>query len=82
MLIAEAKEYISLREFDIILIGNNVFIYPMSPPWTVCDKWNKAGLNSEFSFSEIGCLIKSKESSLHYYLPIAGEKKKMDSCLF
>ena len=29
-------------------------------------------LNSEFSFSEIDYLTKAKETSLSYYLPIAG----------
>ena len=33
-------------------------------------KRNKADLNSEFSFSETGCLTKAKELSLSYYLPI------------
>ena len=31
----------------------------------------KAGLNSEFSFSLTSCLTKAKEPSLSYYLPIA-----------
>ena len=35
-------------------------------------KWSLTGLNSEFSFSETSCLTKAKESSLSYYLPIAG----------
>ena len=30
------------------------------------------GLNSEFSFSSTSCLTKAEESSLSYYLPIAG----------
>ena len=34
----------------------------------------KAGLNSEFSSSWIGCLTKAKELSLPYYLSIAGER--------
>ena len=34
-------------------------------------KSSKAGLNSEFSISETGCLTKAKEHSLLYYFPIA-----------
>ena len=30
------------------------------------------GLNSEFSFSKTSCLTKAEESSMPYYLPIAG----------
>ena len=32
------------------------------------------GLNSEFSFSETGCLTKAEELSLPYYLSIAGRR--------
>ena len=35
-------------------------------------KRSKAGVNSEFFFSETGCLTKAKGSNLPYYLPIAG----------
>ena len=35
-------------------------------------KQSLAGLSSEFSFSKAGCLTKTKEISLPYYLPIAG----------
>ena len=35
-------------------------------------KWSLTGLNSEFSFSLTSCLNKAEESSLYYYLPIAG----------
>ena len=35
-------------------------------------KRSLTGLNSEFSFSYTSCLIKAKEYSLSYYLPIAG----------
>ena len=34
-------------------------------------KWVKTGMNSEFSFSYICCLTKSKELSVPYYLYIA-----------
>ena len=35
----------------------------------------KAGLNSEFSFSQTGCLIKdNKKNSQSYYLPITDLK--------
>ena len=34
-------------------------------------KRSKAGLDSEFPFSLIGCQFKAKEPSLLYYLPIA-----------
>ena len=33
------------------------------------------GLNSEFSFSQTGCLTKAKEPSLPYYLPIVVERR-------
>ena len=33
-----------------------------------------ASLNSEFSFWQFGCRTKTKEPSLLYYLPIAGER--------
>ena len=35
-------------------------------------KRSLTGLNSEFSFSETRCLTKAEETSLSYYLPIAG----------
>ena len=46
---------------------------------TECDtgaifKWGLTGLNLEFSFLQGGCLIKSKEPSLPYYLSIAGKE--------
>ena len=37
-------------------------------------KQNLAGLNSEFSFFKTGCHTKTKEPSLFYYLPLAGER--------
>ena len=37
-------------------------------------KQNLTGLNSEFSFSQVGCHIRVKEPSLPYYLPKAEEK--------
>ena len=40
-----------------------------------------AGLNSEFSFSKAGCLIKAEEPSLLYSLSIAVGVKKKESCL-
>ena len=53
----------------------HICIYPTPTSWAECDtqstfKWNTAGLNSEFSFSKIGCLIKSREPNLPYYLLI------------
>ena len=50
------------------------------PPHQPRTKWDTrsnfkqitAGLNSKFSFWYIGCLTKSKESSIAYDLPIAG----------
>ena len=46
---------------------------------TKCDtgsifKQSLTGLNSEFSFSLIGCLTKAEEPSLPCYLPIAEER--------
>ena len=46
-----------------------VYIYSTPPPRARCDtrpifKRSTTGLNSEFSFSETGCLIKVKEFSL------------------
>ena len=40
-------------------------------------------MNSEFSFYT-ACLIKVKESSLPYYLPITmkADEEQMDSCLY
>ena len=35
-------------------------------------KWSLQGLNSELSFSYTSCLTKAEETSLPYYLPIAG----------
>ena len=60
-------------------------IYPTLQPQLEYDtrsifKQSKAGLNSEFSYSSNGFLIKAKEPSLPYYLLIDGEKQ-MDSCL-
>ena len=37
-------------------------------------KRSLTGLNSEFSFSLTSCLTKAEESSLSYYLPIAGRR--------
>ena len=37
-------------------------------------KWSTAGLNSEFSFSQISWRIKAKEPGLLDYLPIAGKE--------
>ena len=34
-------------------------------------KWSKAGLNTEFSFSETSCLTKAKDLGLFYYIPLA-----------
>ena len=43
-------------------------------------KWSKTGSNWELLFSLTGCLTKSKETSLTYYSPIAGDwEKHMDS---
>ena len=39
--------------------------------WSIF-KWSLTGLNSQFSFSLTSCLNKAEESSLSYYLPIAG----------
>ena len=39
-------------------------------------KQSKAVLNSSFSFSLTGCLIRAKEHSKPYYLPIAGSEKR------
>ena len=65
------------------LTANWVYIYMTLLPQAGCDtRWifrqNKAGLNSEFSFSKTGCLTKAKKHSLSYYLPSAvgwGEKQ-------
>ena len=62
-----------------------MFVYAQTPPLVEWDtrstsKQNTAGLNSEFSFSETGCLTKAKELSLLYYLLIAGGEM-IDSCL-
>ena len=51
------------------------------PPCTGCDtrrifKQSKTGLNSEFSSAYIDCLTKVKESSLFYYLPTAGCRRR------
>ena len=35
-------------------------------------KRSLTGFNSEFSFSQTSCLTKAEETSLSYYLPIAG----------
>ena len=37
-------------------------------------KQSLIGLNSEVSFSSIGCLTEAREHSLPYYLPIAGRR--------
>ena len=47
-------------------------------PLVECDtesifKQSKAGLNSDFSFSQTGSLTEDKEPSLSYYVPIVGE---------
>ena len=43
-------------------------------------KRSAASFNSQFSFSYIGCLIKTNEPSLPCYLPING-RRIVDSCL-
>ena len=57
-----------------------VYIYSIPPPQVGCDtrsifKWRSADLNTEFSFSLTGCLIKAKEPSLYYYLLIAEARR-------
>ena len=54
---------------------------PTLPPWIGCDtrsilKLSRAGLNSEFSISQSGCLSKAKNPSLPFYLPIAGGRQE------
>ena len=46
-------------------------VFTKSPPPRVVLKRSLTGLNSEFSFSTIGCHTKVKVLSLPYYLPIA-----------
>ena len=58
-----------------------MYIYPTPTPRVGCDtslilKRNTADLNSELSFSLIGYLIKTKEPSQPYNLPIAGSGEK------
>ena len=50
------------------------FLYEKDVTRSILKK-NLTGLNWEFSFSQIGCLTKSKELSL-LYLPIAREKNR------
>ena len=50
--------------------------YPTPPPQTGCNtrsifKQSASDLNSDFPFSQTGCLTKAKESNLPNYLPIA-----------
>ena len=45
------------------------FIQPLC---RIQHKWSTTGLNTEFSFSWIGCHSKVKEPALSYHLPIAG----------
>ena len=58
----------------------NECISPTLPPRAGCDsrsifKQSKDGLNSVFFlFSSIGCLTKTKEFTLLYYLPVARER--------
>ena len=59
--------------------NHKVCIYPPPPLQAGCNmrsifKQNTTGLNSEISFSYIGCLSSTKESTLPYYLPIVGER--------
>ena len=44
-----------------------------SETWSILTR-NIAGLNSEFSFSYIGCQIKTQLISLSYYSPKSGER--------
>ena len=46
-----------------------------------CDTRRRAGLNSEFSFSQFSCSTVAKEPRMPDYLPV-DEGEFMDSCLF
>ena len=51
-------------------------------PSTTRRMWRRGSFSAEFSFYETSCLIKSKECSLLYYLPVAeGEKKYIQAFL-
>ena len=67
---------VSLNSYFFFLLC----VYPTPPPWAGCNtrsifKWNKAGLNLEFSFLLTDCLAKAKEPSLSYYLSLVVEKR-------
>ena len=54
-----------------------ILICPIFLPQAGCDKksifiQSETGLNLEFSLFYTGCLRKTKEPSLLYYLPLAG----------
>ena len=63
----------------LVLDWNTCYIY-IYQPLRSGRIWHKrsifkqslTGLNSEFSFSKTGCLIRAEEPTLPYYLPIAG----------
>ena len=49
----------------------------LNSPWAGCGtrsicKWSTAGFKSELSFFRTGCLTKSNDPSLLYYLPMVG----------
>ena len=65
--------------YVFLCICRCVCMYLLTNPSTRagCDtrsmfKWSLTGLNSEFSFSLTGCLIKAKEPDLPHYLPLVG----------
>ena len=63
----------------IVCVCVRVCAFTSPSTWAVSDtrsifKWCLTGLNSEFSFSLTGCIVKAEEPNLSYYLPIAGEK--------
>ena len=57
-----------LPKYTIYIYIYNIYIYI----YIYIYKRSLASMNWEFSFSYTGCHIKVKESSLPYYLPIAG----------
>ena len=61
------KTKINSHERNIIFLKWNAYVKYQNSVVSICPTpllWSKAGLNSEFSFSGIGCLSKGKESSL------------------
>ena len=63
--------FISL--FNEISIFSNLSARAGYNTRSIC-KRNLTGLHSEFSFSKTNCLTKAEETSLPYYLPIAGRR--------